>query len=115
MNNDSRKSGKPLQRVLVVDDSEDAAEMLRVMLELGGYEVLIAVDAVEALAMVETSVPDIAVIDIGLPGMDGNQLARKLRSNLRTAKCRLVALTGYDGPNALAKTKASGFEAHLVK
>ena len=50
MNNDSRKPRKPLQRVLVVDDSEDAAEMLRTMLELGGYEVLVAVDAMEAAA-----------------------------------------------------------------
>jgi len=109
------KSEKPSQRVLVVDDSEDSADMLRFVLESSGYEVLIAVDAVEALAMAERSVPDIAVIDIGLPGMDGNELARKLRSSVRTATCRLVALTGYDGVHILAKTKAAGFEAHLTK
>lgn len=103
------------QRILVVEDGEDLADLLRAMLESVGYEVQVAYSSMEALEMVETSIPDVAVIDIGLPGMNGNGLARRLRSSSRTAHCRLVAMTGYGGPDALAETKAAGFDVHLVK
>ena len=115
MNNELRASKWVSQRVLIVEDNADSADLLRLILESIDCEVTVASNALEALAMVETSIPHTAVIDIGLPGIDGNDLARRLRASSRTSQCRLVALTGYGGPKALAMTRAAGFDAHLVK
>jgi signal transduction histidine kinase/ActR/RegA family two-component response regulator len=102
-------------RVLVVDDNVDSAEMLREMLGAVGYDVAIAHDGPSGLALAERFVPDVAVLDIGLEVMDGYEVARRLRESAALAACRLVALTGYGQDTDRARSKAAGFDAHLVK
>jgi CheY-like chemotaxis protein len=98
-----------------VDDSVDSAEMLREMLHSVGHEVAMAHDGPAALALAERFIPDVAVLDIGLPVMDGYEVGRRLHDSAQTARCRLIALTGYGQENDRARSKAAGFEAHLVK
>jgi PAS domain S-box-containing protein len=100
-------------RVLVVDDNRDAAEMLAEMLGLKGHTAEVAFDGPTALGLAESFRPDVALLDLGLPLMDGFELARRLRE--QAPKLRLVALTGYGQRSDREKTKAAGFDAHLVK
>ena len=102
-------------RILVVDDNTDAASTLADLLQLVGYEVRCAGDGEAALALLDDYVPELALLDIGLPGMDGYQLARRLRADPRTAGARLVALTGYGRDNDRARALAARFDEHLVK
>lgn len=102
-------------RLLVVDDNEDAAEMLTQLLMLAGHEVRSAPDGPSALALVQTYLPDVAVLDIGLPGMDGYMLARQLKAQPQLAGMRLVALTGYGREPDRERAHAAGFDEHLVK
>jgi signal transduction histidine kinase len=104
------------RRVLVVDDNVDAGEMLACLLsEAAGYTVRTAIDGTTALAVLDTFIPDIAVLDIGLPGMDGYELALRLRRDPRCAGLRLVALTGYGTERDRQRARAGGFDAHCVK
>lgn len=103
------------KRILVVDDNVDSAEMMSLMLESAGYQVAIAHDGPEALTIAETFSPEIALLDIGLPVMDGYELGQRLHALADLQACRLVALTGYGQEHDRAQSKASGFEAHLVK
>jgi signal transduction histidine kinase/ActR/RegA family two-component response regulator len=103
------------RRVLVVDDNVDSAELLREMLQWVGHEVAMAHDGPSALATAEWFVPDVAVLDIGLPVMDGYELGRRLHERPQGARCRLIALSGYGQERDRVKSKESGFEAHLVK
>lgn len=103
---------EPLQ-VLVVDDNVDAAEITSELLEAQGHAVRIAHDAAAALAAVDELAPDVALVDIGLPGVDGYELARQLRQ--RIAAIRLVAITGYGQPGDRQRSREAGFAAHLVK
>jgi signal transduction histidine kinase len=100
-------------RVLVVDDNEDAAWLLTELLRAVGYEVEMAVDGPGALRMLDSFVPDAALLDIGLPVMDGFELARHIRA--RFPSMLLVAVTGYGQPDDRVATRAAGFDAHLVK
>jgi PAS domain S-box-containing protein len=102
------------RRILVVDDNEDAGQLLGEMLRSVGHEVVIAIDAPTALEVVKTFSPDIAILDIGLPVMDGYELAVALRSALGTS-VRLLALSGYGQQQDKERAFASGFEAHFVK
>jgi PAS domain S-box-containing protein len=102
-------------RVLVVDDNEDAADMLGHILRADGHEVHVAYDARQALAHAAREQPDVAVLDIGMPGMDGHQLARALRTELGLARTRLIALTGWGAESDRQKSRAAGFDAHLTK
>jgi len=102
-------------RVLVVDDNADGAELLGEMLSLLGFESLIAYDGPGALALAEGRPIDLAVLDIGLPGMDGYELARRLRALDGYASVKLIALTGYGRPSDRARSREAGFDAHLVK
>ena len=110
------KSAKKLApvRILVVDDNEPAARGLGALLEHYGHQVLLAYNAPEALALAAQHRPDIALLDIGLPTMDGYELARKMRS---AAEHPLfcVALTGYGQTEDKQKAKDAGFDGHLVK
>jgi PAS domain S-box-containing protein len=99
--------------VLVVDDNVDAAELLGDLLRASGYAVTIAHDGPEALAVAARTRPEVALIDIGLPVMDGYELARKLRDLLGDA--RLIAVTGYGQQRDRDRSRAAGFDAHLVK
>jgi PAS domain S-box-containing protein len=100
------------RRILLVDDNADAAESLAALLRAVGHEVVVAPDGPRALAAVRDWRPDVAVLDLGLPVMDGFELAGRLR-----AACapRLIALTGYGQPRDKARARAAGFAVHLVK
>ena len=100
-------------RVLVVDDNSDAAELLAEGLRLSGHRVAVAFDGPQALRVAAPLVPQVALLDIGLPVMDGYELGRRLRE--RYAECRLVAVTGYGQAADLARTRSEGFLAHVVK
>jgi len=101
-------------RVMVVDDNEDARVTLGWMLRLGGCSVLELGSGAEALERAESFRPDIAVLDLGMPGMDGMTLARRLRESLARAPS-LIALTGFGQPADRARALEAGFDAYLVK
>jgi PAS domain S-box-containing protein len=102
-------------RVLVVDDNEDAAEALVNWLDHVGHAARFATDGPTALAATADFTPDVALLDIGLPGMDGYELAQALRQRPGLAELRLVAVTGYGQPADYRRSKTEGFHAHLVK
>ncbi|WP_235217127.1 ATP-binding response regulator [Archangium violaceum] len=102
-------------RVLVVDDNRDAADILSESLELLGCETQVAYDGPSALRMAETFRPEVALLDIGLPVMDGYELARLLRERHASRGIRLVAVTGYGQASDRQQSKEAGFDAHLVK
>jgi CheY-like chemotaxis protein len=102
-------------RVLVVDDNVDAAELLAETLEMMGYTTRTAHDGPSALVVADDFKPEIAVLDIGLPAMDGYELARLLRQQPDLAGLRLVAVTGYGQDSDRRAAHESGFNAHLVK
>ncbi len=103
------------RRVLVVDDYEDACELLVAMLGLAGYDAHAAVCAFDALTKATELRPEILIIDIGLPEMDGFDLTLLLRRQPELEGCRFIAVTGYSGPETEARCKAVGFEACLIK
>jgi PAS domain S-box-containing protein len=106
--------GRPL-RLLVVDDNADVAEGLMMLLELLGHRVRVAHEGVAALEAARASVPDIMLIDIGLPGMNGYELAQNARQDPRLENVVLVALTGYGREEDKQRAMAAGFDDHLVK
>jgi CheY-like chemotaxis protein len=102
-------------RVLLVDDNVDAAEVLAEGLRTFGHEVAVAHDGDGALAIAPAFQPDVALLDIGLPVMDGYALAAKLREQLQPRPPRLFAVTGYGQERDRTKSRDAGFEVHLVK
>jgi two-component system CheB/CheR fusion protein len=105
----------PAGRILVVEDNADSREMLKALLELDGYHVEAAEDGRRGLEILQKEQFDIALVDIGLPGMDGYQVAQKIRQDPRHAGIRLVALTGYGRTADREAVQAAGFDEHLVK
>jgi two-component system CheB/CheR fusion protein len=103
------------QRVLVVEDNEDAREMLCQMLSRAGFECRAVGDGLAALALVDGFRPHAAIIDVGLPGIDGFEIARRLRRDPTTAVATLVAVTGYGQPRDRSAALEAGFDAHVVK
>jgi signal transduction histidine kinase/CheY-like chemotaxis protein len=101
--------------ILVVDDNVDAASMLADLLESRGYVTHVAHDAPQVLALPEAFVPDAALLDIGLPAMDGYELARRLRERPGWSNVRLLAITGYGQSSDRKKSQEAGFDHHLVK
>lgn len=102
--------------VMVVDDNLDAAEMLGMFLrEHGGFEVVICTDPLAALARATGQAPDVLLLDIGMPQMDGYELARRLRANPATAGARLYAITGYGQQSDREAALAAGFDGHFAK
>jgi signal transduction histidine kinase/DNA-binding response OmpR family regulator len=102
-------------RVLVVDDNVDGAESLAMLLRLGGSEVVLAHDGPAGLEAAREFRPDVVVLDIGLPGMDGYEVARRLRADPATKDALLVAVTGYGRDEDRALSREAGFDHHLVK
>ncbi len=102
-------------RVLVVDDNIDAAEMLAEWLSAIGHGVRVAADGPTALEIAAEFKPDVALLDIGLPVMDGYEVARRLREQPGCTKMRLIALTGYGQESDHDRSRRAGFEEHLVK
>ncbi|WP_279608947.1 ATP-binding protein [Burkholderia gladioli] len=103
------------RRVLVVDDNQDAANALAALLETDGHQVTVAYSAPEALALAESLRPDAVLLDIGLPGMDGHEVARRMRASPRLRRAQLIAVTGYGQASDRENSMSAGFDAHLVK
>jgi len=103
------------RRVLLIEDNADARDMLRMMLELAGHVVYDAPDGVRGLELLDTVRPDVGIIDIGLPRMDGYQVARKIRDVPHGREMLLLALTGYDSPGEAQAPSEHAFDHHLVK
>jgi CheY-like chemotaxis protein len=103
------------KRIMLVDDNVDVLESLRALLELDGHDVYALPDPASALKLADTIRPDVAILDIGLPGMDGYELAAELRRHSGLAGTRMIALTGYGQPSDRQRTTAAGFSGHLVK
>jgi PAS domain S-box-containing protein len=103
------------RRVLLVDDNVDAMEMMAFLLAEMGYDAYTTADAGQLEALALEKQPDVIVLDIGLPGVDGYELARMLKAHPVLKSIRLVAHTGYGSPEDRRKAQAAGFDAHLVK
>jgi CheY-like chemotaxis protein len=103
------------RKIMVVDDNEDAADLLSMLLEQLGNTTRVAHDAQGALDIIDDFAPDLAVLDIGLPEMDGYELARRLRERPLSSPLRLIALTGYGQSTDKDCAARAGFDAHMVK
>jgi PAS domain S-box-containing protein len=108
------RQARPL-RLLVVDDNADAAATLGMLLEACGHEVTVEHDSLRALERAVSLRPDAALLDIGLPDMDGNELARRLRADVQTGAIVLIAVTGYGQEQDRRTAFEAGFDHHLVK
>ncbi|MES2319177.1 MAG: response regulator [Pseudomonadota bacterium] len=107
------ESGKP--SVLLIEDNEDGREMMATMLSACGYPIRHAADGLEGVQMAFAHLPDVALVDIGLPGIDGYEVARRLRKNDDTRHIKLIALTGYGLAEDQRRVLEAGFDLHLVK
>jgi PAS domain S-box-containing protein len=105
----------PARNVLIVDKNRDAADSLAFLLHLAGQEVRTAYDGPVALDLARARPPDVVLLDIGMPGMDGLEVARRLRRDLGLKQALLVALTGYGGEEDRRRSQEAGFNVHLVK
>jgi two-component system CheB/CheR fusion protein len=108
-------SGAGARRVMVVEDNADSREALCALLESAGYDCRSAGSGPAALSLAAAFAPEIAILDLGLPGLDGFELARRLRADPRHADVRLVALTGYGQAADRAASLEAGFDEHVVK
>ncbi len=105
----------PPRRVLIVDDNEDAANSLALILKLSGHETAPVYSAPEALERAAAFKPDVVLLDIGLPGMDGYEVAQKMRELPGLRDVRLVAVTGYGRSDDRLRARDAGFDEHLTK
>jgi CheY-like chemotaxis protein len=105
----------PAIRVLIVDDNVDAAASLSLLLQLGGHAICTAYNGADALKLAAEIKPDVVLLDIGMPGMDGYEVARALRANPGVGNPVLVAVTGWGDAEDRLKSKAAGFDEHLTK
>jgi CheY-like chemotaxis protein len=110
-------AAKPARKLslMLVDDNIDAASSMAALLELDGHGVQIAHDGPAALAQIDGAPIDAFLLDIGLPGMDGFELARRLRAHPQTRHALLIAITGYGQATDRVKSAVAGFDHHLVK
>ena len=106
-------TGKP--SVLLIEDNEDGREMMATMLAAYGYPVHQAADGLQGVSQAHACRPDAALVDIGLPGIDGYEVARRLRADPATHAIRLIAVTGYGLPEDQRRVMEAGFDQHLVK
>jgi PAS domain S-box-containing protein len=103
------------RRVLIADDNRDAAESLAMLLEIEGHQVTVVHDGLQALASIESSKPDVALLDIGMPEADGYEVARRVRGDTRTRDLMLIAVTGWGQEADKARAAAAGFDLHFTK
>jgi two-component system CheB/CheR fusion protein len=113
-NSTAHAAAVPL-RIVIADDNRDAAESLAMLLRMDGHEVSVAHDGAEALGVVAAVRPHMAVLDIGMPGMNGYEVAQSIRTGPQSGPIVLVALTGWGQAQDLERAKAAGFDHHLVK
>lgn len=104
-----------LPRILIIEDNADNAESMRVLLEMLGHEVRVSASGPEGVREAEAWRPDIVLSDIGLPGLDGYEVARLLRQSPRTRDSRLIAISGYGGDDVKDRCREVGFDVHLTK
>jgi CheY-like chemotaxis protein len=102
-------------KVLVVDDNETAAQTLAVALDVLGQISRVALDGKSAIEVLDQFKPDLVVLDLGMPGMDGLEVAREIRRSAFHADVRLVALTGWGSPEDRKQTRIAGFDRHFTK
>jgi DNA-binding response OmpR family regulator len=102
-------------RILVVDDNRDAADSLALLLGLAGADVEVAYDGAQALRLIDDFQPRIAVLDLGMPGMSGLDVARRIRERHGDGNCTLIALTGWGQESDRQLTREAGFAHHLTK
>ena len=100
--------------ILIVEDNADAREAMRMLLELDGHQVMAAAEGAEALELARSKDPDVALVDIGLPGIDGYEVARRIRAD-GERRPLLIALTGYGQPEDRRRADEAGFDSLLVK
>jgi CheY-like chemotaxis protein/two-component sensor histidine kinase len=103
------------RRVLIADDNVDAAESLAILLRLSGHSVVVAHDGIAALRLASCERPDVVVLDIGMPGMNGYEVARSLRGEDWGRSLRLIAVTGWGQDEDKRRAAAAGFDTHLTK
>jgi CheY-like chemotaxis protein len=104
----------PGRSILIIEDHDDAREALRALLELEGHRVTAAATGPHGLELAHAQPPEVALVDIGLPEVDGYEVARRLRA--LGPKCPyLIALTGYGQPDDVKRAREAGFDAHLLK
>jgi two-component system CheB/CheR fusion protein len=108
-------SGKPALRILVVDDLADAADSLALLLRVCGHEVRIAYDGPAALVAAEQFHPHVVLLDIGLPALDGYQVAQRLRQMPKLQRACLIAVSGYGQQADVEYAYQAGFDRHLLK
>jgi CheY-like chemotaxis protein/nitrogen-specific signal transduction histidine kinase len=109
------QSSRPPRRVVIADDNRDAAEMLSMVLNLSGHDVHIAYSGTEALDLIGRIKPDVAILDIGMPEMDGYQLAKKIREQPENRSIILIALTGWGQATDKHRAEEAGFDHHCTK
>jgi CheY-like chemotaxis protein len=103
------------RRILVVDDNRDAVEALALLLQLAGHTIRTAHDGLEALEVADTFEPEVVLLDLGMPKMDGYETARQLRQRFPDRRLTLVAVTGWGQQQDRQRTADAGFDVHLVK
>jgi len=102
-------------RIVVIDDNDDIRETMQQLLQSLGHEVDVAADGLSGVALVLKERPQVALVDIGMPGLDGYQVAQKLRAELDPSQLRLVAMTGFGQSSDRDRALAAGFDSHLIK
>jgi CheY-like chemotaxis protein len=102
-------------RIVLIDDNADIRETMQQLLECLGHEVEVAVDGPSGVELVLDKKPQVALVDIGLPGFDGYQVARRLRAEIPPGELRLVAMTGFGQSSDRDQALAAGFDSHLIK
>jgi CheY-like chemotaxis protein len=103
------------RRVLIVDDNADSADSLAMLLQLGGHDAHVAYDGLQALELAARLQPQVLLLDLELPGLDGCELCRRIRQQPWAARARLVAVTGWGQAADKQRTHEAGFDEHLVK
>ncbi|HEX5463057.1 MAG TPA: response regulator [Steroidobacteraceae bacterium] len=111
----STREPAPKRRLLVVDDNRDAAESMSMLLEMWGHDVAYAYDGPSALERAEQWQPEAVFLDIGLPGMDGYEVAERLRELPQSKDAVLIAITGYGQEDDRLRSRRAGIDHHLVK
>lgn len=109
------KTATVARRVLVVDDNEDAAESLAALLRIFGHEVGVAFDGEQALSLAPELMPDVVLLDLGMPRMDGHEVARRMRAAPWGASMKIVALSGFGDGADRTRSLEAGCNDHLVK
>jgi len=102
-------------RIVVIEDHVDTADLMREVLAAAGHQVTCAHNGRDGIAEVRRAGPDVVLCDVGLPDIDGYEVARALRADAATARARLIALTGFDGDEERQRAREAGFDRHVAK